>query len=76
MVDSSGQAGTEIVEIIVTRQMREAGAWAIEDLLGAGSFEDQAEAAYRAMVSLRIQPKEHHQHLAHALKRKRNINSD
>ena len=45
---SDQDAGTP--EISVTPEMRLAGALALEDLEGAGSCEEKAAAAYRAMV--------------------------
>lgn len=44
-------------EIVVTSAMRRAGAIALEDGEGVLSFEEKAEAAYKAMVSLDTHPK-------------------
>ena len=52
MVQSKRQAGDQ-GNIEITTEMRRAGAWAIEDLEGAGSLEDKAAAAYKAMVLLK-----------------------
>jgi hypothetical protein len=52
-----GQAGAPFIpdeEVLVTPEMREAGAWAIEQLEGSGGLEDKAVAAYKAMVALSI----------------------
>ena len=52
MLKESGQAGEDrYFELLVTPQMRRAGADAIDDLFEAGSLEEKAEAAYRAMVA-------------------------
>jgi hypothetical protein len=48
----AGKREATLSQVVVTSEMRVAGAWAIDDLEGAGSLEDKAEAAYRAMVQL------------------------
>lgn len=53
MLDETGQAGATDIEVVVTTEMRIAGALILSDPDLAFSAQEKAEAAYIAMVEAR-----------------------